>query len=156
MKTRLVAILALMLLTGNSFAQNKVRFELLSIKKDTVAGDHNLFPSLAKPKTIHVAVNPISKIEALSTVNGKVLGIQFEVLKTGLENADHLVFGMSLYQKPPGTDKWQALGITTYMQVLDENQHPGKKGNFKFGWLFHFQDDPQDYILDLEAYINQG
>src|SRR5258705_9477790 len=101
-------ILIILLIATNSFSQNKITIQLESIVKGNDETGSKDTRNLITPTKVLITANPLSLITELTKFNGYIIGVQFEILKSRLENIEHLIFGLSFFKKKIGEQKWES------------------------------------------------
>jgi hypothetical protein len=151
---RIFLTLIILLITANSFSQNRVTFQLESIVKENPETESQDTTNLITPKKVLITANPLSPITELTKFNGYIIAVQFEVLKSRLENTEHLIFGLSFFKKKNGEQKWESFSGHGYSPVWDSNGKLGSKGIQIASTDFRLSKDGPDYLLTYQLQIN--
>ncbi len=146
--------LTILVIATASFSQNKITFQLESIVKenpDTVSRDTT---NLITATIIFITANPLSPVTELTKFNGYVIAVQFEILKSRLENTEHLIFGLSFFKKKIGEQKWESFSGHGYSPVWDSNGKLSLKGIQIASTGFRLSEDGPDYTMSYQLQIN--
>jgi hypothetical protein len=144
----------LILLCSTCFSQNKVVFQLLTINKfDSLTQDYDT-TNLIKPKTTIVLANPTSKILEIARLEGHVIGIQVEVLRSKLQNVEHLILGYIIYKKKIGAVTWETPEGSYYSEVYNQNGQLAISGELSIGSNLRFSSNSTEYSLLFHFKVN--
>jgi hypothetical protein len=152
-KQVLFALLIVFCINPVGYSQNKIVFQLQAINPtDSLGIDFET--NFVKPKTITLKANPLSVVTDLVEFEGYNLGLQFEILKSKLQNKEHLIVGMSFYKKKKGTQQWDFVLRFDHWPVFDSKGELGSKGILTGSFGFTVVENGREFNLSYELAVN--
>lgn len=150
-----ILLLSFLFFSGvKTFSQNKVIFHLKSINKTDSLGGIDFSTNLVKPRSFTINANPLSPVTEITELNGYIIAIQLEILKSKLENIDHLIAGLVIYKKQKGSKKWEMLQRHEHWPLTHTDGNIGMKGSLIAGTGIWLVDHGDEYELSYELHIN--